>query len=53
MLEGESRVGVHLLITGKRRSGMTGSDWGSLTVEFDKSATALARDTFGCGQVYH
>lgn len=48
MVERKSRIVVYLFITGERRSRVTGSDGGGLTVEFYKSATTLARETFGC-----
>ena len=48
IVEGEGRIVVHLPIARESRSGMTGSNWGSLTVELDKSAPTLARDAFGC-----
>jgi hypothetical protein len=49
MVERESLVVVYLLIVRERGGRMTGPDGGGLTVEFYKSTTTLARDTFGAG----
>jgi len=53
VVEGESWVVGYLLIVRERRGRVAGPDGGGLTMEFYKSTTALARDTFGWGRVGH